>query len=344
MPEQASHGALAGVLAKSEAHSLELGTILAATDLSANSQVAVQYACSLAKLTQGTVILLHVFELPALASRTDIYFSSGDTTFELEAAQRAVLEKLHNLRDGMVSPQVPCASSMPIGTPYEEIVDEAEKRRADLVVVGTQGRSGIGRFLMGSTAERVCRHAACSVLVVRHEPVSHEPDSAAAMTPELKLGKILVPTDLSENSFIAINYAAGLARLTGAHLTLFHVFQIPDYATSPNISLSCRVAQPDIAAAQCRALDRLQSLREVVTASGVNADAGMRTGVPYQEIIGEAEKVAPDLIVVGTQGATGLARYLLGSTAERVLRHSSCPVLVARATSTGPDQAQGELS
>jgi nucleotide-binding universal stress UspA family protein len=179
---------------------------------------------------------------------------------------------------------------------------------------------------------------------VRHEPASHELGPTAAITPELKLGKILVPTDLSENSLIAINYAASLAKLTGAHLTLFHVFQIPDYATSPNISLSSRAAQPDVAGTQCRALDRLQSLREGVAASGVNADAGMRTGVPYQEIIGEAEKVAPDLIVVGTQGATGIARYLLGSTAERVLRHSSCPVLVARDTSTGPGQAKGELS
>jgi nucleotide-binding universal stress UspA family protein len=293
--------------------------------------MAVQHACDLAKLAQGTIILLHVFELPAFACKPDIYFSSRDATFEFEAVQRAALEKLHNLRDEIVSPQVPCASSMRIGAPYEEIVDEAGKRQADLVVVGTQGRGAIGKFLMGSTAERVCRHAACSVLAVRH--------STAAITPELKLGKILVPTDLSENSFTAINYSAKLAKLTGAHLTLFHVFQIPDYVTSPNISLSSRAAQPDIAAAQCRALDRLQSLREVVTASGLDADVGMRTGVPYQEIIGEAEKVSPDLIVVGTQGATGISRYLLGSTAERILRHSSCPVLVARDSPTGPDQA-----
>jgi nucleotide-binding universal stress UspA family protein len=333
MPEQASRGELAGVLAKSEAHSLKLGTILAATDLSANSQVAVQYACSLAKLTQGTVILLHVFELPAVASRTDIYFSSRDTTFELETAQRIVLERLHSLRDELDNSQVPCSSSMRIGAPYQEIVDEAEKQRVALVVVGTHGRNAMGKFLMGSTAERVCRHAPCSVLVARRESVSHELDSSIATTRELKLGKILVPTDLSENSLIAINHAAGLAKLTGAHLALFHVFQIPDYVMSPNISLSARAAQSDLATAQCEALDRLQSLREAVTASGVNCDAQMRTGVPYQEIIGEAETMTPDLIIVGTQGATGIAHYLLGSTAERVVRHSKCPVLVARDSS-----------
>ena len=91
MPEQASRGELAGVLAKSETHSLKWGTILAATDLSANSQVAVEYARSLAKLTQGTIILLHVFEPPVVASRPDIYFLSRDATFELEAVQRAAL-------------------------------------------------------------------------------------------------------------------------------------------------------------------------------------------------------------------------------------------------------------
>jgi nucleotide-binding universal stress UspA family protein len=287
----------------------------------------------LAKLTQGTIILLHVFEPPAAASSPDIYGLSRDAMFELEAVQRAALERLHRLSVELDSYQVPSASSMRIGAPYEEIVDKAEKQRVDLIVVGTHGRSAMGKFLMGSTAERVCRHAPCSVLVVRHESVSHELDSPVANTQELKLGKVLVPTDLSEHSLVAINYATGLAKLTGAHLALLHIFHIPDYVTSPNISLSARAAQSDLAVAQCKALDRLQSLREAVITSGVNCDAQIRTGVPYQEIIGEAEKMAPDLIVVGTQGATGIARYLLGSTAERVVRHSKCPVLIARDSS-----------
>lgn len=132
---------------------------------------------------------------------------------------------------------------------------------------------------------------------------------------------MLVSTDLSENSLTAIDFAAGLAKSSDAHLTLLHVFQIPDYAA----------AQSDIAAAQCWTIDRLHSLRETVTASGGKCKTEMRTGVPYQEIIEEAQKIAPDLIVVGTRGATGIARYLMGSTAQRVLlRHAPCPVLVAR--------------
>jgi nucleotide-binding universal stress UspA family protein len=326
MSEQASHNEPAGMLHENATHPLKWQTILAATDLSANSLVAIQYACNLAKLTQGTIILLHVFELPVFASKPDIYFSSRDVTFEFDAAQSAALERLHTIRDEIVNPQVPCVSNMRIGILYEEIVDEAEKRRADLIVVGTQGMSGVAKFLMGSTAERVCRHAPCSVLVVRHEPTSDELSAAG----ELKLRKILVPTDLSKNSATAINYATRLAKLTGAHLTLTHVFQIPDYATNPGIYLSPTAPQSDIAAAQCRALDHLQSLCENITASGGKCNAGMRTGVPSQEIIGEAKKIAPDLIVVGTQGATAIARFLTGSTAERVLRHVPCPVLVAR--------------
>jgi nucleotide-binding universal stress UspA family protein len=330
MSEQASPKEPAVLLNEKGTHLLNSGTILAATDLSANSQAAIQYACNLAKLTQGTIILLHVFELPAFASKPEIYFSSRDATFEVEATQDAVLERLHAIRDETVNPQVPCASSMRIGTPYEEIVDEAEKRRVDLIVVGTQGKSGVGRFLMGSTAERVCRHAPCSVLVVPHEPASRELNSTVETARELKLRKILVPTDLSKNSLTAVDCAARLAKLTGAHLALFHVFQIPDYTTNPDSYHSPKGAQSDIAAAECRALERLQSLCEKVTASGGKCDAGIRTGVPYQEIIEEAEKIVPDLIVVGTQGATGIARFLMGSTAERVLRHSPCPVLVVR--------------
>lgn len=324
MSQQASPNKPATVLDENETHGLKLETILAATDLSANSHVAIQYACNLAKLTRSTIILLHVFELPVFASKPDIYFSSRDATFEFEEAQSAALERLHTIRDEIVNPQVPCVSSMRIGIPYEEIVDEAEKRRADLIVVGTHGMSSVATFLMGSTAERVCRHAACSVLAVRHEPTSHELSSTVETARELKLRKILVATDLSKHSLTAINYATRLAKLTGAHLKLTHVFQIPDYALSP------KAPRSDIAAAQCRALDHLRSLCENITASGGKCDAGMRTGVPSQEIIVEAEKIAPDLIVVGTQGATAIARFLMGSTAERVLRHAPCPVLVAR--------------
>jgi len=304
-----------GTLNESEIHSLKLRTILAATDLSPNSLVALQYACDLTKLTRGTIIVLHVFELPAFASKPEIYFSSRDATFEVEETQNAVLERLHAIRDRIVYPHVPCSSSMRIGPPYEEIVHEADTRRADLIVVGSQGLNGVHRFLMGSTAERVCRYAACSVLVVPHKPASQR-----NTTRKLKLRKILVPTDLSENSLTAINFAAGLAKSSDAHLTLFHVFQISDYVA----------AQSDIAAAQCWALDRLHSLRETVTASGGKCDADMRTGVPYQEIVRRSGEDCPDLIVVGTQRATGIARCLMGSTAERVLRHALCPVLVAR--------------
>jgi nucleotide-binding universal stress UspA family protein len=223
MSTQASPEEPVGTLNESEIHSLKLRTILAATDLSPNSLVALQCACNLAKLTQGAIVVLHVFELPAFASKPEIYFSSRDATFEVEETHNAVLERLHAIRDEIVYPQVPCSSSMRIGAPYEEIVHEADERRADLIVVGTQGVSGVSRFLMGSTAERVCRHAGCSVLVVPHKPASQ-----LITARKLKLRKILVPTDLSENSLTAINFAAGLAKSSDAQLTLFHVFQIQD--------------------------------------------------------------------------------------------------------------------
>jgi nucleotide-binding universal stress UspA family protein len=337
MSKQASQQEPAVVINEDETPLLPQ-TILVATDLSPNSLVAIQYGCNLAKPTRSKVILLHVFQVPAFASKPEIYFSSRDVTFEIDEAESAALERLHTIRDEIVNPQVPCVSSMRIGIPYEEIVDEAEKRRADLIIVGTQGMSGVARFLMGSTAERVCRHAECSVLVVR--PTSRERSSTVPIAGELKLRKILVPTDLSKNSATAINYATSLTKLTGAHLTLIHVFQIPDYATNPEIYLSAKAPQSDIAAAQCRAVNHLQSACEKIMASGVKCEAKMRTGVPYQEIIGEAEKIAPDLIVMGTQGDKSLARFLMGSTAERVLRHTPCPVLVARHCRTDAGRAE----
>ena len=135
--------------------------------------------------------------------------------------------------------------------------------------------------------------------------------------PNFKLKRILVPVDFSDCSKKALQYAIPLARQFNAELMLLHVVE-PYRAFCPEIPL-CDV--PTAEAAR-RALDGI--VIEIPFKSVV------REGEPHSQIVTAAKELATDLIVLSTHGRTGLAHVLLGSTAEKVVRHAGCPVLIVR--------------
>ena len=137
---------------------------------------------------------------------------------------------------------------------------------------------------------------------------------------------ILVPIDFSPPSAQTLKYAAALAAQLGAKLTLLNVVQpivTPDFAYNP---LMMEVGK--LIAQTKRALER------VPVAQGVDAslieNVLVRNGTPFREIADAAESLNADLIIISTHGYTGLRHVLLGSTAERVVRHARCPVLVVQ--------------
>jgi nucleotide-binding universal stress UspA family protein len=139
--------------------------------------------------------------------------------------------------------------------------------------------------------------------------------------------KILVPLDFSEGSRNALRYAHSLAKQFGGKLVLFYALEpvaTPDFAYHP------LMMEPEEAAANARKQLETLCRKEGVDASSV-AEIIVREGVAYGEIAETAKKLKADLIVIATHGNTGLTHVLLGSTAERVVRHASCPVLVVRA-------------
>jgi universal stress protein A len=143
----------------------------------------------------------------------------------------------------------------------------------------------------------------------------------------LQLQSILVPTDFSTPSLKALRYAAALAAQFGAKLTLLHVVEpigpTPDFAYNPLVL--------DDEVVMANAKEQLQRLLE---RQGVDVALVERTlvrdGVPFNEISAAASRLKADLIVIATHGYTGLKHVFLGSTAERVVRHAPCPVLVVR--------------
>lgn len=142
-----------------------------------------------------------------------------------------------------------------------------------------------------------------------------------------KLGSILVPVDFSEPSRKALHYAKKFAQQFDATITLVHVVEPlaypPDFAVVP-------LLPPDIEETRTRELQAQLAELAANVGGGVKTKAVVRTGRAWQEVVDFAKSGGFDLIVVSTHGYTGLKHALLGSVAEKVVRHAPCPVLVVR--------------
>jgi universal stress protein A len=142
--------------------------------------------------------------------------------------------------------------------------------------------------------------------------------------PALKIGNILVPVDFSDNSLPAMKYAGTLARQFDASVTLLHVVEpapfISDLRNVPNTLSDEEV--------EARAHHELALLIEEQADASIQTKEVVRRGKAFDAIVKTAKQLKADLIVISTHGYTGLKHTLLGSTAERVVRHAGCPVLV----------------
>jgi nucleotide-binding universal stress UspA family protein len=152
------------------------------------------------------------------------------------------------------------------------------------------------------------------------------PQAAAVSGPNLKVKNIVVPIDFSAESQKALQYASKLASQFGATLKLIHVVEPTPFINDlPNVVLTRsdqEIAKESRIRLQALAKDEIDELIPVQT--------GVRIGKPYHEIASFAKVTDADLIVISTHGYTGLKHTLLGSTAERVVRYATCPVLVVR--------------
>lgn len=138
--------------------------------------------------------------------------------------------------------------------------------------------------------------------------------------PAFSLKTILVPVDFSECSKKALQYAIPFARQFGAELKLLHVVEpypaVPEMGPYDLDNINDGKAQ-------------LEAFRQAI-GDAVPASTSLRTGMPHLEIAEAAKDLGIDLIILSTHGRSGLARMLLGSTAEKVVRHAPCPVLIVR--------------
>jgi nucleotide-binding universal stress UspA family protein len=223
---------------------------------------------------------------------------------------------------------VPVEAMIREGSASSEILSQAADIKADLLVMGTHGRSGFERLLLGSVTEKVLRKATCPVLTV---PQRH-PDAVPA-TPVL-FKRILCPVDFSDSSMRALNYAMSLAQEADAQLTVVHVMaydleDAPDlYDTTINDD---RQMLADFRRRrEERARERLKEAVPDAVAAYCSVETMMVRGKAGREILRIAGESESDLIVIGVQGRGAADLMVFGSTTNQVVREAACPVLTLR--------------
>jgi universal stress protein A len=149
---------------------------------------------------------------------------------------------------------------------------------------------------------------------------------------DLAYDRILVPIDFSEHSRRTVAYATRTAKRNNSTIYLLHVFQIPDYVVTPYTRRSQNSAevQSHVVAAEQDARENLEAFAQELSNRGIKVQPYLRVGYPFDEIVLMAKHFDVDLIIIGSHGRGGISRLLVGSTAERVVEHASCPVLVVK--------------
>ncbi len=201
-------------------------------------------------------------------------------------------------------------------SPAEAIVSYAEGQDIDLVVVGTHGRRGMQRMLIGSVAEEVLRTAPCPVLTVR----TH--DNSAS---DWNVRNILAPVDFSEESTAAVRHAKELALTYGAQITLLHAVEEVMYPSAYGMEMANVPGAEVIERVEESLADMA---RDEIGYEHVMIDTAV--GHAPSVILDYEEQNDVDLIVIATHGRTGLDRLLLGSVTERIARRASAPVFVVK--------------
>lgn len=286
--------------------------ILCPIDFSPGSQEALRAAVRLAADGDTELVIAHAWYVTPLAF-------AGETPFPASVVDQMIADEetalAAALRDAKDLGATRVSSVFLQGPPWQAICDAVAADPAfDMIVMGTEGRTGLRRVFLGSVAEKVVRHAACSVLAVRGK------NGTSAFR------NILCPIDFSESSRIAMYEAARLAAPGGSGITLLHVLDLP-----------VRFSGEPTVAGFVEDLDRKGARLLAAWATELRARVSVpvvtrtRIGSPGTQAMSVLEGEPPfDLAVVGSHGRTGLRRVVLGSVAERIVRHAPCPVLVAR--------------
>ncbi|MEM1250527.1 MAG: universal stress protein [Acidobacteriota bacterium] len=294
---------------------MKVERVLIATDFSNSSSVAPHRGVDLAQQFGAEVHLLHVVplsELSVLAPLESTWSRDELIHMGISEAEKQVETLAEQIDFGSCSHVTAVIESEFVA---EGIVEYANEHSIDVIVLGTHGRRGLRRFLLGSVAEEVVRTASCSVYTC-----TEEVDAVASRPRE-----ILVAVDFSDHSRAGLQFARDLGNFYQAPVRALHVVPRPHYAPEYSGAASVLVENmPEVLKAARESLEK-----ETAAAGrfehGIEVEAVI--GSAAHEILECADEHSSDLIIIGSRGLTGIKHALLGSVADRVVRRATCPVL-----------------
>lgn len=281
--------------------------ILLPTDFSPCARHAEAYAAFLAEAYGATVDVVHALELYGGIDLTTIQ-DHGETEAQLAEIVRRLLQAA-----------VSVTNQQRAGIVDVSICEMAAEDQADLIVMGTHGRTGLEHILLGSTTERVLTMAPCPVLTVR------EPKGSEGQPPReaVQFERVTVPIDFSVSSLEALEYGIQIASDFATPLTLLHVLEPLPYTIDLTFPHAPVQTFEQVAA-------RLTSVGDTIRAHGISVREVIRGGWPADSILDFLRFANRALVVMATHGRRGLSHVMRGSVAETVLRQAPCPVLVVK--------------
>ncbi|MEN4006267.1 MAG: universal stress protein [Methanobacterium sp.] len=280
--------------------------ILLPTDGSKNAEIAAEHAFILGSKSNAEITVLNVVETPRFMGirsvdkdkLVDSLKKEGEKSFD------RIKDMLMQCKsDGKCEEGVNLNFESKKGSAADVILKTIEEEDIDLVVMGSSGKGGMDRILLGSVAENTVRSAKVPVLVARY------------FKSELMYRKILIPTDGSEHANKALKHAIWIAGLSGAELIALNVAGIKEIVKKEGR----------------RSLEKVSKLVEESRTEGeeeIKLTMVMEEGYPADIIVKKIKEENIDLVVIGSSGKHGLGRILLGSVARHVVRLAPCHVLV----------------
>ena len=303
------------------ASALSVKNVLFATDFSATSEAALPYATAICRRFRSTLHLAHVLSETGLLMMTGgVDYVSMGTIYE--DAHNEAKDKLDQIAAHFET--IPHHNYVRHGVVWKNLAEIIEQNEIDLIVVGTHGRTGLGKLLLGSVAESILRHASCPVLTVgprvsgRAKLPEFQNQGGDLAPVELELRQILFATNFAKDAPRMAQEAAWLADEFHARLTLMHVMEDYTHLGSKPEPIE----------------ENLQRLRELIPNTAelqYIPETLLEFGDAPERILKAAEEREADMIILGAHAYSPVgSTHLPWSAAHHVIAQAHCPVLTIR--------------
>ena len=291
---------------RAEVSMIQIKNILCPVDFFPASIRAYEYALQLAANYHASVFALHVVS-PIVPSAYDFPLNMSEYTGAMQKNSRLQLAKLGKKAE---KARIPFRSEAVVGSIDAEIHKALKRTKADFVVMGTHGRRGLERWILGSETDRMLR--SCPVPLLTMSALKGTRPAPPAIR------SILVTTDFSAGTTEALDYAFSFAQECQARITILHV--VDQVTVEPSVKASLSTIDA--------IRRRLEKMVPAEARPWCEVKTRVEVGVPYSTITAAQKSEKADLLIMNVHGKGFIDRALLGSTAERVIRAAVCPVLL----------------